>query len=357
MIHRRKTRTVSVGNVMIGSGHPVSVQSMTKTDTAEVRATVDQIHELENAGCEIVRVAVKDPGAARAISDIKSEVSIPLVADIHFDWRLAVEAAARGADKIRVNPGNIYKKDEVDRVIDAAASAGIPVRIGVNSGSLKGGGAPAGKLPRRMADSALEYLEFFRKKDFNDIIISLKASEVPATVKAYELLAAECEYPLHIGVTAAGLPEEGIVKSSIGIGSLLMKGIGDTVRVSLTGDPVLEVRSARRILTAVGSRNFGPQIISCPTCGRCQVDLVSIVKELEKQLQQDTRYKIQDTDKQLIIAIMGCEVNGPGEARDADIGIAFGRDRGAIFAHGEVIKTVRVDEALSELLKMIREEI
>ncbi len=354
MITRRKTRTVTVGNVRIGSAHPVSIQSMTKTDTSDIRATVEQIRELENAGCEIARVAIKDKDDAAAIADIKKEIAIPLVADIHFDHTLAVEAAERGADKIRVNPGNIYKPAEIDRIIDAVSSKKIPVRIGVNSGSLKKGAR--GRLVDRMVSSALEYAGHFTKRGFNDIVISLKASEVPATVSAYRKIAVECDFPLHLGVTAAGLAEQGIVKSSIGLGALLLDGIGDTVRVSLTGDPVLEVYTAKHILAAAGARNFGPQLIACPTCGRCQVDLVAIVKELDKELKRNTRYAIRNTDKSLLIAIMGCEVNGPGEAKDADIGIAFGKNKGAIFRQGRVIKTVEANDAVRELLAMIKEE-
>ncbi|MEA3488720.1 MAG: flavodoxin-dependent (E)-4-hydroxy-3-methylbut-2-enyl-diphosphate synthase [Candidatus Omnitrophota bacterium] len=357
MIKRRETRTVVVGDVKIGSGHPVSVQSMTKTDTGDIEATAGQIRELEDAGCEIVRIAVKDQDAARAVASIKKEISIPLVADIHFDYRLALEAVKSGADKIRINPGNISNTDELNKIIDAVSSAGIPVRIGVNSGSLRENIVSSGDVDEVMTDSALKCIEHFRKRGFHDLVVSLKGADVPATVRAYRKLAMECDYPLHLGITAAGSPEKGIVKSSIGIGALLLDGIGDTIRVSLTGDPVTEVNTARNILAAVGARNFGPQVIACPTCGRCQVDLISIVEELEDELRRDTRYAIRNTDKQLIIAIMGCEVNGPGEAKNADIGIAFGKDRGAIFSRGKVVKTVEEGEAIKELLEMIKKEI
>ncbi|MFH1552040.1 MAG: flavodoxin-dependent (E)-4-hydroxy-3-methylbut-2-enyl-diphosphate synthase [Candidatus Omnitrophota bacterium] len=357
MIKRRETKTVTVGSVKIGSGHPVSIQSMTKTDTSDIRATVGQVRQLEEAGCEIVRVAVKNTSDAKAISAIRKDTEIPFVADIHFDYRLAVECIKQGADKIRINPGNIYKTAEIDKIIDAAASKNIPVRIGVNSGSLRDESDGSTDIADRMVDSALKYVEHFRKRDFDDLVISLKASEVPSTVRAYRRIAGECGYPLHLGVTAAGLPEEGVVKSSIGIGALLMEGIGDTVRVSLTGDSIAEVDVAKRILSAIGSRHFGPRIIACPTCGRCQVDLVSIVKQLEWELKRTTEHARRGTDKSLVIAVMGCEVNGPGEAKDADIGIAFGKGKGVVFRHGEVVKTVEASAAIKELLEMIREEI
>jgi len=357
VVRRRKTRTVSIGNMKIGSGHPVAIQSMVKTDTSDIGAAVRQIRELEDVGCEIVRVAVKDPDDAKAISAIKQDMTVPLVADIHFDYRLAVEAIKRGADKIRINPGNIYKPADISRIIDAAASGNVPIRIGVNSGSLPKSGTPSAGIADVMVDTALKYLEHFRKRDFNDLVISLKASEVPVTVRAYRRMAGECDFPLHIGITAAGLPEEGIVRSSIGIGALLMDGIGDTVRVSLTGDPVIEVCTAKRILTSAGTRHFGPQIIACPTCGRCQVDLIPIVVELEKELKKEMSRPMTKEEKQLVIAVMGCEVNGPGEAKDADIGIAFGKGQGAIFRRGQVIKTVEADAVIKELMKTIREEI
>jgi len=354
MISRRQTRTVSAGNVKIGSGYPVSIQSMTKTDTSDIVATVRQIRGLEDDGCEIVRVAVKDTGDAKAISQIKQEITIPLVADIHFDWRLAVEAAKQGADKIRINPGNISKEEDIARVIDAASSAGIPIRIGVNSGSLPEDEDASDDLAERMAASALKYADRFEKKGFKDIVLSLKASEVPATVRAYRKVAGQCDYPLHLGVTAAGLPEDGAIKSSIGLGALLLEGIGDTVRASLTGDPLLEVETAKRILASVGARHFKHEIISCPTCGRCQVDLVAIVRALEEELRKNT--PVSPGKKQLVIAVMGCEVNGPGEAKDADIGIAFGKGKGVIFKRGKVIKTVDAGVAVKELLKMIQDE-
>lgn len=356
MTIRRKTRTVKVGNVKIGSHHPVSIQSMTKTDTRDVEATVKQIHELEKAGCEIIRSAVKDLESAKALREIKKNISIPLVADIHFDYKLALEAIRSGVDKIRINPGNMYKSDEVASVIDAAKDAGISIRVGVNSGSLRKDGGISGTDAQSMTLAALECIDQFRKKNFNDIVISIKAADVSTTVEAYRKVSAECDYPLHLGVTAAGLPEDGIVRSSVGIGALLLDGIGDTVRVSLTGPPVEEVHVAKRILSSVGAGNFGHEIISCPTCGRCQVDLVSVVRDLEKELKQAQDGTHPAAEKQLTIAIMGCEVNGPGEAMNADIGIAFGAGKGAIFRRGKVLKTVEATSAIKELLEIIKQE-
>lgn len=353
MLKRRKTRTVTVGDVKIGSGYPVSIQSMTKTDTRDVEATVKEIQKLEECGCQIVRAAVKDTESAEALRDIKKSISIPLVADIHFDYKLALLAIKSGVDKVRINPGNIYKDEEVNAVIDAAAEARIPIRIGVNSGSLR---KSSSGVAQEMVDAALSYIEIFRKRDFNDIVISIKAADVGTTVTSYRKIAAECDYPLHLGVTAAGLPEDGIVRSSIGIGALLLDGIGDTVRVSLTGDSEEEVHAAKRILSSVGAGHFGHDIISCPTCGRCQVDLVGVVKELEQELKSLSGTSEKSKEKQLTIAIMGCEVNGPGEAKNADISIAFGAGKGAIFRHGEIIKTVETSSAIKELLDIIKEE-
>jgi len=335
---------------------------MAKTDTSDVAATICEIQELEACGCELVRVAVKGLEAARAISAIKKEINIPLVADIHFDHELALEAIKQGADKVRINPGNITDLTGMDRIIDEAGERGIPVRIGVNSGSLPEGSGNKGDMAEGMVSLALKHLERFRKRDFHDIVVSLKASDVVSTVKAYEKFAVECDYPLHLGVTAAGPYVDGIVRSSVGIGALLLEGIGDTIRVSLTDKAVAEVDAAKRILSSVGIRSFGPKIISCPTCGRCQVDLVSIVGEFETELKRVTGHPSTSlgtggsraTDESLTVAIMGCEVNGPGEARDADIGIAFGSNRGAIFRKGKIVKTVDADHAVEELLAMVR---
>jgi len=353
MIKRRETRTVSIGNVKIGSGHPIAIQSMSKTDTSDIDSTIKEINGLETAGCEVVRIAVKDDKAVKAISEIKKNTKIPLVADIHFDHRLAIGAIKNGADKIRINPGNIRKPEDINKIIDAALDKGIPIRLGVNSGSLMEMYTSSGSSAEVMADSVEEYLTYFRNRKFNELVISLKSSEVAVTREAYRVMADRCDYPFHVGVTAAGLPEDGIIKSSIGIGSLLLDGIGDTIRVSLTGDPVKEVNIAKKILGAVGARKFGPEIISCPTCGRCQVDLISIVKDFEKKL-QITNHESRITDKSLLIAIMGCEVNGPGEAKGADLGVAFGKDKGVIFNNGEIVKTVDEKNAVKELMGIIK---
>lgn len=341
MIKRKKTRQVRAGSVRIGGDAPISIQSMTKVETSRVRAVVSQIRNLEKCGCEIIRVAVKTRSDALAIKAIKKNIKIPLVADIHFDYRLALKAIESGADKIRLNPGNIKKREEIAQVVRAAKKAKIPIRIGVNSGSTSGD----------FVKSALSYIELFKGLDFHDIIISLKASDVAKTVEAYRKISKVCDYPLHLGVTASGPYEHGIVKSSIGIGSLLLDGIGDTIRVSLTADPVEEVIAAKRILSSLGLRRFGPEIISCPTCGRCQVDLKQIVDRLDNKLKA---YSLKLTAKNpLTIAIMGCEVNGPGEAREADIGIAFGKGSGMLFRKGKIIKKVSVSNAVKELLALI----
>lgn len=343
MIKRRKTRTVNVGGVRIGSRFPVRIQSMAKTDTRDTKNTIAQIRRLEKAGCEIVRVAVKDETAARAIKKIKRKINIPLVADIHFDYRLGLEAIKQGADKIRINPGNISKPGHLEEIIRAAKRRKIPARIGLNSGS----------LPERetFIRAALKYIKLFERENFRDIIISLKSSDTLRTLEAYRKLAALCNYPFHLGVTAAGPGQSGIVKSSIGIGALLSEGIGDTIRVSMTGDPFTEVIAAKRILQALNLRNFGPDIISCPTCGRCEVDLEKIAKKVEDSVSKVS--KVSKVSGPLRIAVMGCEVNGPGEAREADIGIAFGKNSGLMFKKGKIIKKIKAKNAVKELLKRI----
>ncbi|MFA6636921.1 MAG: flavodoxin-dependent (E)-4-hydroxy-3-methylbut-2-enyl-diphosphate synthase [Candidatus Omnitrophota bacterium] len=356
MTKRRKTITVKVGNVMIGSGHPVSVQSMTKTDTHDVDGTIRQIDRLEKAGCEIVRVAVKDMKAAAAISSIKNGSALPVVADIHYDHTLAIEALKRGADKIRINPGNITKASDVEKVIDECSLRGIPIRIGVNSGSLPDVPGKTSGSRHAMTEGVLRYLEIFRKKKFNDIVISVKASDVPGTVKAYREVSGECDYPLHLGVTAAGSKETGVIKSAVGIGALLVDGIGDTIRVSLTGDPVDEIKAAKKILASSGARSFGPEVISCPTCGRCAVDLAGLAEEVERELERIS-FSLKTIPEKFTIAVMGCEVNGPGESMSADIGIAFGKGRGAIFRCGKIIKTVDVNEAVKTLMEIVAEDL
>ena len=364
MIKMNKTRQIKVGGVKIGGGAPVSIQSMTKVGTSDVKAVVSQIKRLEAAGCEIIRVAVKSLDDARAIRGIKRKINIPLVADIHFNHRLALESINSGADKIRLNPGNIGKREDVARVLKAAKCANIPIRIGVNSGSVVRGQKPEVRSQRNknltsdichlsseLVDAAVRYIKFFEEEDFHDIIVSLKASDVVTTIEAYRKMSKAFSYPLHLGVTASGSYDAGVIKSAIGIGSLLADGIGDTIRVSLTADPVEEVIAAKRILGAVGGRHFGPEVISCPTCGRCQVDLGRIVNELERQISE---VRCQKSDKNFVrIAVMGCEVNGPGEAKEADIGIAFGKNSGTLFKKGKMIKKIETKNAIKELLKII----
>lgn len=341
MMKRRATRQLSVGAVKIGGNSPISIQSMTKVETSNVKAVVSEIKELEISGCEIIRVAVKTIKDAEALKDIKRKISIPLAADIHFDHRLALKAIESGADKIRLNPGNIRRRDEIAQVVKAAKKAKIPIRIGVNSGSTSGD----------FVKSAISYIKLFEDLSFRDIIISLKASDVAKTVEAYRKISKLCNYPLHLGVTASGPYKSGIVKSSIGIGSLLLDGIGDTIRVSLTADPVEEIAAAKQILSSLGLRKFGPEIISCPTCGRCQVDLVKMAKELDNAV-RSTQYAVRKNP--LTIALMGCEVNGPGEAREADVGIAFGKGSGMLFKKGKFAKKVLAKDAITELLQLLR---
>lgn len=343
-INRHSTRRVMLGKVPIGAGAPVSVQSMTNTPTADVAATVAQIQRLEAAGCDIVRVAVPDMAAAEAIADIRAGINIPLVADIHFDHRLAVEAAQRGADGLRINPGNIGGKNKVLKVVQAARQRRLPIRIGVNAGSLEKdllkthGGATA----EAMVKSALRHVALLEEAGYDQIKISIKASDVPRTVAAYRLLATKTDYPLHLGVTEAGSLYAGTVKSALGIGMLLAEGIGDTLRVSLTRDPVEEVRVGFEILKALGIRQHGPEIISCPTCGRCGIDLFSVVEQVEKALL--TR------PVPVKLAIMGCAVNGPGEAKEADIGIAGGKGQGILFKKGKIIRRIPQDKMVEVLL-------
>ena len=347
-IKRRKSRVVRVGHVPIGGEHPIAIQSMTKTATVDVESTVKQIKKLENAGCEIVRLAVKDFASARVLKKIKGQARIPIVADIHFDWRLAIAAIESGVDKIRLNPGNIFKAQQVREVVAAAKSAGIPIRVGVNSGSVRRTTSQKQSITQAMVKSTLEYVKMLERFRFRDIVISLKGSDIFDTMEAYRAMAKICDYPLHLGVTATGLASCGVVKSSIALGALLMDGIGDTLRVSLTDDPVQEVRAARLILGALGKRSFGHEVISCPTCGRCEVDLVKIVKSLENKLSAS---EYRPSARPLKVAVMGCVVNGPGEAADADIGIAFGRREGMLFKKGKQVRKVSFSDCLRVLLK------
>ena len=341
------TKTVRVGNVSIGGGNPVVVQSMCNTDTRDVAATVAQIHRLMDAGCELIRVAVPDMATADALAEIVPQIAIPLAADIHFDYRLALRSLECGAAKLRLNPGNIGGADRVALVASAAKERGVPIRIGVNGGSLektlydKHGGVTADAL----AESALGHVRMLEECGFTDIVISLKASDIPLTVAAYDLLAAEVDYPMHVGITETGTRYVGTIKSSAGIGAVLSRGIGDTIRVSLTDDPVEEVRCARTLLQAMGLRRFGPEIIACPTCGRTEIDLIGLAKAVEAHCAHIT--------KPIRVAVMGCVVNGPGEARGADVGIAGGRGAGVLFRHGEIVRTMPEDELLPALLAEI----
>ena len=341
------TKQITVGGVALGGGAPVTIQSMCNTKTEDAAATAAQIRALEDAGCEIVRVTVPTMEAARAISTIKERISIPLVADIHFDHRLAVEAAVRGADKIRINPGNIGGEENVKAVVDACRARRIPIRIGVNGGSLeKALLAKYGKVtPEALVESAMGHIRLLEKFDFTDICVSVKSSDVPLNMAAYRLLHECVDYPLHLGVTEAGTPSMGLIKSAIGIGGLLCEGIGDTVRVSLTADPVEEVYAARRILQACGIRRSGVNLVSCPTCGRTGYNMIPIAEELEKRL--------AGCSKKITVAVMGCVVNGPGEASAADIGIAGGEGEGLIFRKGKVLYKVPQEKLVDALLKEI----
>ncbi len=346
-IKRKITRSVKVGNLLIGGGNNVVIQSMCNTDTRNVKETVAQIKRLEEAGCEMVRVAVPDMEAAKAIGKIKKEISIPLVADIHFDYRLALEAMEQGIDKVRINPGNIGSEEKIRAVVEKAKEKHIPIRIGVNSGSLeKDLLEKYGHVtPEALVESALKHVRILERYDFHDIVISIKASSVPFSIAAYSLLSQKVDYPLHVGITEAGTVWGGTVKSAVGIGSILAMGIGDTIRVSLTGDPVEEIKAAKEILKSLELRKFGVEFVSCPTCGRTQIDLVSIASQVEE--------KCRKINKNIKVAVMGCVVNGPGEAREADIGIAGGKGEGLIFKKGEIIKKVPENELIDALMAEI----
>lgn len=346
-------KSVFCGGVKIGGGSPVSIQSMTNTSTSDVDASVDQIKRLEDAGCEIVRLAVPDEDAADAFAKIRRKVQVPLVADIHFDYRLALRAIDAGADKIRINPGNIGSEENVRQVVEKAKKAGIPIRVGVNSGSLEKDilGHYGRVTAEGLAESALRNVALLEKYDFDDIVISLKSSDVKMNFDAYRIVDERSQYPLHIGVTEAGTIGRGKVKSAAGIGALLLCGIGDTMRVSLTADPVEEVIFAKELLAATGIRKDRIEIVSCPTCGRTEVDLQVIAGEIERRVELLQDRGVSD----LKIAVMGCAVNGPGEAKDADIGVACGKGKGVIFAGGSILKTVREEEIADEIIKLAEE--
>jgi (E)-4-hydroxy-3-methylbut-2-enyl-diphosphate synthase len=347
VIKRKETRQIHIGNVAIGGGAPISVQSMTNTKTTDTESTVAQINALQAAGCDIVRLAVPDMDAALNLGNIIKKVNVPLVADIHFDYRLALEAINQGISALRLNPGNIGGEANVKVVVAEAKRHNIPIRIGVNAGSLdkklltKYGGVTAEAL----VESAMEHVRILEAQDFYDMKISLKAHDVPLTLAAYQLMSETVDYPLHLGITEAGTARTGMIKSAVGIGALLAQGIGDTFRISLTGDPVVEVKVANEILKSLGMREYGPTLISCPTCGRTSIDLAGIADEVDKRLQGIT--------KPISVAVMGCVVNGPGEAKGADVGIAGGNGEGLVFRKGEIIRKVKETELVEELFKEI----
>jgi (E)-4-hydroxy-3-methylbut-2-enyl-diphosphate synthase len=348
LIVRKQTRQVRIGDIVVGGGSPVSVQSMTKTDTRDVNATVCQIKSLESGGCEIIRLAVPDMDAAQALGRIKKAVSIPVIADIHFDWRLALESIKQSVDGLRLNPGNIGAEQKVREVVSAAKERRIPIRIGVNAGSLEKKllekyGHPT---PEAIVESAEGHVRILEDLDYREIKVSLKASNVMMTVEAYRIFSSRFDYPLHIGITETGPAATGAIKSAVGLGILLAEGIGDTMRVSLTAEPEEEVRAAYEILRAVGARRRGAEIVSCPTCGRCEVDMKPIAEEVERVLRTVSR--------PITVAVMGCVVNGPGEAREADYGIAGGKGEGLLFRKGEIVKKVPEKYLLSELVKLIK---
>ncbi|MBU0503377.1 MAG: flavodoxin-dependent (E)-4-hydroxy-3-methylbut-2-enyl-diphosphate synthase [Candidatus Omnitrophota bacterium] len=368
-IIRHKTKVIKIGDLAIGGYNPVAIQSMVKVKTENASAVVREIKKLESLGCEIIRLAVKDMADAKSLGLIRPKVKIPLVADIHFDYRLALQAIDSGADKIRLNPGNIYKKEEIRQIVKKAKANHIPIRVGANSGSVRDWHRDS-KTPghRSMADlmvkGVLDYIKILEGCGFNDIVISLKASNILDTVEAYQKISKLCAYPLHLGVTATGATATGIIKSSIAIGALLMQGIGDTIRISLSDTPSEEVGAARRILESLGLRRFGPEIISCPTCGRCGVDLIKIVNDINRKMTQFTVHSPQSMDRDRrpstvdrrqfpTVAIMGCVVNGPGEAKEADLGVAFGKKEGLLFKKGKPVKKVKVDQCVDILMKEI----
>lgn len=348
MAYRDHTREIHIGNKTIGGGNPIAIQSMTNTRTEDVEATVVQIKRLEEAGCDIVRCTVPNMEAAKALGEIKTQIGIPLVADIHFDYRLAIAAMENGADKIRINPGNIGGSDRIKAVVDRAREFDVPIRVGVNSGSLekeeleKYGGKVT---PQGLVESALNKVKMIEDLGYQNLVISIKSSDVLMAVKAHKLIAERTDYPLHVGITEAGTVYSGNVKSSIGLGIILHEGIGDTIRVSLTGDPTEEVRTARLILRTLGLRRGGIEVVSCPTCGRTEIDLISLANQVEEM--------VQDIPLDLKVAVMGCVVNGPGEAREADIGICGGKHEGLLLRGGQIIRKVPEDQ----LLFALREEL
>lgn len=347
MFERRRSRVVNIGGVLIGGENPIAVQSMLNVEAHDIDGNIEQAQRLEKAGCQIIRLAVPDEKAVKTVYELKKNVSIPVVADIHFDYKLAIASVDAGVDKIRINPGNIGSDDRVKAVVNKCVQNNIPIRIGVNSGSLEKEilakyGSP---VPAALAESAMYHVRLLEKFDFSDIVISLKSSNVNYMVEAYELIAGQCDYPLHLGVTETGTERMGTIKSSVGIGSLLVHGIGDTIRVSLTADPIREVYAGNDILKAVGLKNDSPYLVSCPTCGRTKIDLIGLASEVEERL--------RDCKKNIKVAVMGCVVNGPGEAREADIGIAGGDGCGLIFKKGEILRKVPEAQLIDELMNEI----
>lgn len=352
-MERRKSRTIAIGQVTIGGENPVAVQSMTNTKTENIPATVDQIHRLTDRGCEIIRCAVPTLEAAQALKEIRKQIAIPLVADIHFDYRLALAALESGVDALRLNPGNIGGRDRVEKVVEAARQRQVPIRIGVNAGSLPKDllekyGHPTAEA---LVEAAWRHIHILEEMDYNNIVISLKAHDVPLTLAAYRLMARECDYPLHVGITEAGTIRSGLIKSAVGIGTLLAEGIGDTIRVSLTGDPQAEIDAGFEILKSLGLRQHGPTLVSCPTCGRTCWSLEKVAKEVEARL--------AEIPEPITVAVMGCVVNGPGEAREADVGIAGGKGEGLLFRKGQILRKVpeaRLVEELFEEIQKITDE-
>ncbi|MFA5055113.1 MAG: flavodoxin-dependent (E)-4-hydroxy-3-methylbut-2-enyl-diphosphate synthase [Dehalococcoidia bacterium] len=342
MTRRRRSRPISIGDVVIGGGAPIVVQSMTKTDTRDAKATIRQIRQLERCGCQLVRVAVPDREAADSLSDIKKAIHIPLVADIHFDYRLALAAIDAGVDGLRLNPGNIRDPQHIKKVVLAARKRGVPIRVGVNAGSLPPTKDATKSTVERMVDAAMNEIDLLESLDFGLIKVSVKAFDVSETIEANRLIAKRMPYPIHLGITEAGTPRRGAVRSAVGIGILLWEGIGDTIRVSLTGDPREEVSAGYEILKSLGLSKRGPTLISCPTCGRTEIDVVKLANAVEKQLDK--------LEKPIKVAVMGCVVNGPGEAKNADVGIACGKGKGVIFSKGKQVRTVNESEFLSALM-------
>ncbi len=345
MIMRRSSKSIRIGTVIVGGNAPVIVQSMTKTDTRNIPATITQVKELAEHGCEIVRVAVPDSEAAQAISTIKQKSPIPVIADIHFDYRLALASLDANVDGLRLNPGNIRDRDQITKVVHAARERAVPIRIGINAGSLPPASKQYSSVAEHMVDVAQQQIDLLESLNFDLIKVSLKAFNVPTTIEAYRIIASKIPYPLHLGITEAGLPKTGAIRSAVGIGILLYEGIGDTIRVSLSTHPNEEVYTAYEILKSLELRQYGPTLISCPSCGRCEVDIIGIAESVDEKLR-----KIKQPIK---VAVMGCVVNGPGEAKDADVGIACGKGKGAIFRKGKVIRTVSEKEFLESLMSEI----